>query len=238
VIDRVRTESTWRPGCGVLLALAAVLLASCGGVKVAPTASLPRALIQKLPVKVGVVVAQDMLDYKHQETRGGVTWEVSLGPGHQKFAMDTLGAAFAGAQQFRTLDEAKAAKDLAVIFEPRIELFSFATARDTGSNYYAATIQYRIHVYNPAGERVDSFSLTGYGNSMVGRAMSGSEQPMIAATGNAMRDAAAKFMVQFPEQKLAQQLQKGEPLLAQAAGGNAVDALAFIEAVPIKDQAN
>jgi hypothetical protein len=44
------------------------------------------------------------------------------------------------------------------------------------------------------------------------------------------------FLVLFPEQKLAQQLQKGEPLLAQAAGGNAVDALVFIEAVPIKDQ--
>ena len=66
--------------------------------------------------------------------------------------------------------------------------------------------------------------------------MSSTSEPMIAATGNAMRDAAAKFMVQFPEQKLAQQLRKGEPLLAQAAGGNAVDALAFIAAVPIKDQ--
>ena len=229
-----------RPGfllaCRSLLLLAAVVLASCGGIKVAPTATLPRALIQKLPLKAGVVVAQDMLDYKHQETRGGVAWEVSLGPGHQKFAMDTLGAAFASTQQFRTLEEAKAAKDLAVIFEPRIEQYSFATARDTGSNYYAATIQYRIHVYNPAGERVDSYSLTGYGNSIVGGAMSSTSEPMIAATGNAMRDAAAKFMVQFPEQKLAQQLRKGEPLLAQAAGGNAVDALAFIAAVPIKDQ--
>ena len=225
-------------GCRALLVLAAGLLASCGGIKVAPTPSLPRALIQKLPLKVGVVVAQDMLDYKHLETRGGVAWEVTLGPGHQKFAMDTLSAAFASAQQFRTLDAAKAAKDLAVIFEPRIEQYSFATARDTGSNYYAATLQYRIHVYNPAGERVDSYSLTGYGNSIVGGAMSGSDEPMIAATSNAMRDAAAKFMVQFPEQKLAQQLQKGEPLLAQAAGGNAIDALAFIEAVPIKEQTN
>ena len=224
--------------CRIVLLLVAGLLASCGGVKVAPTPSLPRALIQKLPFKAGVVVAQDMLDYKHLETRGGVSWEVSLGPGHQKFAMGTLSAAFASAQQFRTLDEAKAAKDLAVIFEPRIEQYSFATARDTGSNYYAATIQYRIQVYNPAGERVDSYSLTGYGNSIVGGALSSSDQPMSAATGNAMRDAAAKFMVQFPEQKLAQQLQKGEPLLAQTAGGNAVDALAFIEAVPIKDQTN
>ena len=215
--------------------MAALLLAACGGVKIAPMPTLPRALIQKVPVKVGVVVAQDMLDYKHQETRSGVSWEVTLGPGHQKFALDMLSAEFAGVQQFRSVDEAKAAKDLLAIFEPRIEQFSFATARDTGSNYYAATIQYRIHVYNPAGERIDSFSLTGYGNSLVGRVMSGSDEPLIAATRGAMRDAAAKFMVQFPEQKLAQQLTRGEPLLALAGGAAAGDAFAIIEAVPIKE---
>jgi hypothetical protein len=215
--------------------LALLAVTACGGVKITPTPSLPRALIQKIPVKVGVVVAQDMLDYKHQETRSGVSWEITLGPGHQKFAVDMFGAEFANVQQFRNVDEAKAAKDLVAIFEPRIEQFSFATARDTGSNYYATTIQYRIHVYNPAGERIDSFSLTGYGNSLVGRAMSGSDGPLIAATRGAMRDAAAKFMVQFPEQKLAQLLIKGEPLLALASGATATDALSIIEAVPIKE---
>jgi hypothetical protein len=188
--------------------LALLAVTACGGVKITPTPSLPRALIQKIPVKVGVVVAQGMLDYKPE---------------------------FASVQQFRNVDEAKAAKDLVAIFEPRIEQFSFATARDTGSNYYATTIQYRIHVYNPAGERIDSFSLTGYGNSLVGRAMSGSDGPLIAATRGAMRDAAAKFMVQFPEQKLAQLLIKGEPLLALASGATATDALSIIEAVPIKE---
>lgn len=216
-------------------ALIVAATAGCGGVKVAPTPEFPRALIQKLPAKAGVVVAQDMLDYKHLETRSGVAWEVTLGPGHRKFAADTLAAAFSNTEIFKSLDEAKAAKDLAVVFEPRIEQFSFATARDTGSNYYATTIQYRIHVYNAAGERVDSFSLTGYGNSLVGGAMSGSSEPLIAATRSAMRDAAAKFMVQFPEQKIAQQLVKGEPLLALADASRAMDALTVIEAVPIKD---
>ncbi len=220
---------------GLVLAVATVLLAACGGVKVAPMPEFPRALIQKLPLNAGVVVAQDMVDFKHLETRGGVPWEITLGPGHKKFAGDTLGAAFANVQIFKSLDEAKTAKDLAVVFEPRIEQFSFATARDTGSNYYATTIQYRIHVYNAAGERIDSFSLTGYGNSLVGGAMSSSSEPLAAATRGAMRDAAAKFMVQFPEQKIAQQLLKGEPLLALAGAAKALDALTVIEAVPIRD---
>jgi hypothetical protein len=211
------------------------LLAGCGGIQVAPTPSMPRALIQKLPVTVGFVVAQDMLDYKHNESRGGITWDIALGPGHRKFAGDVMGAVFVKALMFRSLDEAKAAPGLAAIFEPRIEQYSFATARDTGSNYYAATILYRIHVYNPAGERIDSYSLTGYGNSLVSGALPGSEKPLTAATQSAMRDAAAKFMVQFPEQKLAQQLVSGEPLLAVAAGGALQDAMTVIEAVPIRE---
>jgi hypothetical protein len=219
-----------------LLALAtATLLEACGGIQIAPTPSLPRALVKKVPVKAGVVVGADMLAYKHQESRGGVSWEVALGQGHLKFATDTFGSLFDGAQVFRTLEEAKAAKDLAAIFEPRIEQYSFATARDTGSNYYAATIQYRIHVYNPAGERVDSFTLTGYGHGLAGRAMSGSTAPLIAATNSAMRDAAAKFMVQFPDQALAGQLSKGEPLLASAADVKNSNAFDVIEAVPVKE---
>lgn len=211
------------------------MLAACGGIQIAPTPSLPRALVKKVQVKAGVVISADTLAYKHKESRSGVSWEVALGQGHLKFATDTFGGLFDATQVFRTLDEAKAAKDLAVIFEPRIEQYSFATARDTGSNYYAATIQYRIHVYNPAGERVDSFTLTGYGHGLAGRAMSGSTEPLIAATNSAMRDAAAKFMVQFPDQTLAGQLGKGEPLLAIAADAKSSNAFESIEAVPVKE---
>lgn len=230
--NALRNRATGR----FLLAAAAALLTACGGIKIAPSPNLPRALVKKVPVKTGVIVGADMLAYKHQESRSGVTWEVALGEGHLKFATDTFGGLFDGAQVFRTLDDAKAAKDLAVIFEPRIEQYSFATARDTGSNYYAATIQYRIHVYNATGERVDSLSLTGYGHGLTGRGLSGSADPLIAATTSAMRDAAAKFMVQFPDQSLASQLGKGEPLVAIASGSNSSNAFDVIEAVPVREE--
>jgi hypothetical protein len=208
------------------------LLTACSGVSVAPTPDFPKAIIQKTAVKVGVVVTQEMRDYKHTESRGGVGWDIALGAGHLKLARDLFGAAFEQATIFAKLDEAKLAKDIAVIFEPIIEQYSFATARDTGSDYYAATILYRINIYNSAGERVDSFTLTGYGNSRAG-GMSGTA-PLDLATRGAMRDAAAKFMVQFPEQEVATLIAKGQPLLADKGAGAAVNVFELIEAVPIR----
>jgi hypothetical protein len=182
-------------------------------------------------VKVGVVVSSEMRAYKHTETRGGVPWEIALGAGHLAMVRDMFAASFVDPTVFASLDEAKAASGLVAIFEPRIEQYSFATARDTGGNYYAVTILYRIHLYNAAGEKADSFSLTGYGNALAG---AGSDKPLIQATSAAMRDAAAKFMVQFPEQKVAAQLNKGEPLLAASATPQ-LSAFELIQAVSIRE---
>jgi hypothetical protein len=60
---------------------------------------------------------------------------------------------------------------------------------------------------------------------------------MIAAVQAAMRDAAAKFLVQFPEQKIARKLRSGEPLIEEKTETQVAQAAAEvkIEAVPIVD---
>ena len=104
-------------------------------------------------------------------------------------------------QEFKDLEEARAAPGLKAIFEPRIEQYSFVTARETGGRYYAVTIRYRINLYTPTGEKADSLTLTGYGNALAKGMSSG--KPLEVASLAAMRDAAAKFLVQFPEQSAA-----------------------------------
>ena len=98
------------------------------------------------------------------------------------------------------------------IIEPRIEQYSFITPRDTGAKYFAVTIRYRINVYAPSGELADSLTFTGYGSDASGSGMT-STGPMVLATKAAMRDAAAKFLVQFPEQDVAKKLLAGAPLI-------------------------
>lgn len=219
------------------IAAAAALpwLAACGSVEIAPEPVIPKPLVRQLPVKAAVLLTGDQRTFRHAETRSGVDWQVALGAGHQRLARDVFGALFADVRYLDDAEEARRATDLAVIFEPRMEQYSFATANETGGDYYAVTIRYRINVYAEGMQAVDSYTITGYGNSR-DRTMS-SSKPLEEATRAAMRDAAAKFLVQFPRQPIGQQLARGEPLVAPAVlaadGSAASEAFKRIEAVPV-----
>lgn len=211
-----------------LLMLPALLgLAACGAIQAAPEPALPRALVQPLSAQVGVVLDEALRGYHHEESRHGSRWNVSLGPGHVKMMQAVFGAAFSDARLFDSLDEARAAGGLQAIFEPGIEQFSFATDRDT-SGYWAATLRYRIPVYAPDGTLADTLLLTGYGSAREGGGKAGG---LTRATVAAMRDAAAKFLVQLPRQGVARQLAAGEAVRLTGEVGLAADA---IEVVPIE----
>jgi hypothetical protein len=209
------------------LAGLALLLAACGSVQVKPMPELPRALVQPLQARVGLVLDEELRRYRHEETRGNSTWKVDLGPGHEELFRAILGTSFSSLEVFPDQAAARAASGLQTIFEPEIEQFSFATDDETGGEYWAVTIRYRIAILGQAGEEIDNLTLTGYGSTRGGRA----EKALIRATRSAMRDAAAKFLVQMPRQPLAQKLIAGQVLTAADAAAAKVD---VIEVVPIE----
>jgi hypothetical protein len=217
--------------------LAAAALAGCGGVRIKPQPVIPTALLEPLAAEVGLIIPGDMRNYKHSETRWGSDWEVDLGAGHTRLVQDMFKAAFTSVREFPDLESAKAASGLKALFEPRIEQYSFATARETGGRYYAVTVRYRINMYTSAGELADSYTLTGYGNALAKGMSSG--KPLTQASVGALRDAAAKFLVQFPEQPAGQRLAKNEAVIVEEKTETAAaEDPASIEAVPIEEEAN
>jgi hypothetical protein len=216
-----------------LIALAAVtaLLAACSDVSIKPEAHLPKPLITPLPASVGLIIPVETRRYLDRETRFGIDWKVDLGPGETQLMRDTFTDLFQHVTEFEDLESAKAAKDLQALFETRVDQYSFVTSRETGGRYYAVTMKYRINLYTPQGEKVDSYTLTGYGNSLA-MGMSGGK-PLTQATVAAMRDAAAKFLVQFPDQPPAQQLAHSQAVIADKPTLSAE--AASIEAVPIDE---
>lgn len=221
----------WR-GMKLFFGIASLLLAGCGAVQIAPEPSLPRALVNAVPVQVGLLLTPEQANFSHTETRAGVEWQVELGAGHRLLAREVFGGLFGGLQEFTSLEEARATQGLAVIMEPLIEQYSFATARETGGEYVAVTIRYRINVFNPAGELHDELSLTGYGTSFAEGL--GSGPPIEQATRSAMRDAAARFLTQFSSLPLADDLSARRPLTALNSADAEAAASARIEAVPIR----
>lgn len=215
------------PARAALLTAVVGALAGCGAVKVAPEAKLPKALIQPMAARVGLILDEELRHYRHEESRASSDWDVDLGTGHERMLQSVFATSFKDVAVFRNRDEARAAGSLQGLFEPRIEQYSFATARETGGIYWAVTIRYRIAVFTPEGEPADSLSLTGYGSA----AGEGRSAPsLVAATQAAMRDAAAKLLVQLPRQPVAVKLVAGESLRA---GETSVVADA-IETVPIE----
>jgi hypothetical protein len=224
-----------------ICACAALMFATgCATVAVRPEGDLPKPLIVATPAKVGVVVTQETSNYVHKESRASVDYEAQLGAAHKHIVEEIFKAEFADAQLFDSIDKARTEPGLMAIFEPRIEQFSFANAKETGGVYCAVTIRYQILIYAPTGELVDTLSLTGYGSGPAPKIGNGEEELGIAAYA-AMRDAAAKFLTQF------QGLEVAKPLLASQAltpkiqplPGSAEEVAAqadiTIEAVPIND---
>lgn len=209
------------------LLLAAGLLAACVGVQVKPMPNLPRPLLQPMPARIGLVLDEELRRYKHEETRGGSNWDIALGPGHEAFFRSIFGASFDSVQVFTDPAAARTASGLQSVFRPEIEQFSFATDDETGGQYWAVTIRYRIPITAPDGAPVDVLTLTGYGSARGGRSASA----LTRATQSAMRDAAAKFLVQMPNQPLARKLVAGEALTADDAVTAQVD---VVETVPIE----
>lgn len=215
---------------GLSAVLLPLVLAACGGVQVRPDNVLPKPLIEPLPVQAGLVVDEELRTLVHEESRAGTDWHIELGAGHEKFFESIFGSSIGDLRVFRTLVEARAAPGLQVIFRPQIEQYSFATARETSGGYWAVTIKYRIAVLSASGEPLENLSLTGYG-SWAGPG--GSSRALTAATHVAMRDAAAKFLVQLPRQPLAAKLREGGVLGPADAAAARVE---LIETVPVEPE--
>jgi len=222
------------------LATLCAVLGGCAKVAVMPEGDLPKPLVTQTPAKVGVVVTGEASNYTHKESRASVDYEAQLGPSHKHLVEEIFKAEFADAKIFDTVDAARLEPGLLAIFEPRIEQFSFASARETGGQYCAVTIRYQIAIYAPNGEPVDTLTLTGYGSGPAPKIGNGAEELGIASYA-AMRDAAAKFLTQFPTLDVAKPLlasQALQPRVQPLPGSPEATAAAAdmaIETVPIND---
>ena len=136
-IRRISPESL---GAGLLVAVMA-LTSGCSKVAVRPEGDLPRALVVATPAKVGVVVTPETSNYVHKESRASVDYEAQLGAAHKHLVEEIFKAEFVESKMFDSVDAARKEPGLLAIFEPRIEQFSFANAKETGGVYCAVTIR-------------------------------------------------------------------------------------------------
>jgi hypothetical protein len=182
------------------VAMALALLAGCTGTKLATQAQLPTPLVDKVPARVGIYYSKEFREYVYKETRSEIDYEITLGPAHVQNLDWLLNAMFS--EVVKVEDPTKVADikpPLVMVLEPHFEEYSFLSPKDVAGEAFIVTIRYLLTLYDGTGARVDAFTFTGYGREKA-RTLA-SKEPLKIATQRAMRDAGAKFAVEFPDQE-------------------------------------
>jgi hypothetical protein len=191
----------WRaPLAWGLGALALVVLAGCGPVKLIANTNIPTPLVVKMPIAVALFIPKEFSTYVHNEERWSTDWHVELGRAQSDGITRLMNAMFERVVPVDSISAGQAQADSGVraILEPSVEEFAFVTPRDAGSPFFAVSIKYRVNIYLPNGKLADSWGFTGYGTAPA-QGLS-SAPPLQTATALAMRDAGAKLAVEFREQ--------------------------------------
>jgi hypothetical protein len=179
-------------------AASASVLTGCGGASVAvPTTSFPVPLVEKLPLRMGIHLNDELLAYVHAEkleTAGD--WSIDLGGAQQSMFTNLLTGMFD--QIEFVANPESASTDLDGVLVPNIEEVQFSIPSQTRSDYYEVWIRYQFKLYSGDGQLLADWPLTAYGKANQRNYGMQTDQPGLqAAALAACRDAMAFFTVQF-----------------------------------------
>jgi len=229
-----RARSLPLPAAVALTALA-LLLSGCGPTKFEVELNVPPPLVSRIPIVVGVYVPEEFRTRVYEEKRRDYSISVSIGKAQSDGYVRLMNAMFLRAVPVQGTTAASVTDpEMRAIFEPVLEDFSFITPRDSNAPVYAVSVKYRINGYNRAGQIFDSWTFTGYGSVESSTMGFKGTNALKAATGLAMRDAAAKLAAEFREQAIVRGLLPSDAPLTPALppGGSAAPAGATAPATP------
>lgn len=202
-MDTMKQTASMYRLCG-LLAVAA-LLAGCGPTQFEAKSDLPTPVIEKIPVTVGLHIPREFSEKVYAEKRTGQEYSIALGKSQSEGFTRMMQAMFTRVVQLPSAG-AVSDPDIRGILEPVLEDFAFVTPADSGTASYAASLRYRVNLYTPKGELTESWTFTGYGAEPASTMPGSGSEALQAATSHAMRDAAAKLVVEFRDQAIARGL--------------------------------
>jgi len=188
-----------------------VVVAGCGGVQVRPAVTLPTPLVEKAPGSIGVFYPDEFRRRTHSEERRNIKFNVELGAASVATIDNVLRVMYDRIVPLEERGQITSVKPpVAMALMPSLDEYSFVTPQEMAGNEYAVTIRYRFELLDPKGLTVDQLTLTGFGTAPAGRLSTA--EPLNAATRIALRDLAAKFIVDFPQQDSVVRLLRGETL--------------------------
>ncbi len=162
--------------------------------------TIPTPLVQKIPANIGVHYSNEFKTFQYKEVmRDTGTWKINLGSQNLGFFQKLLTTMFNSIEEVPEppfkLGEMQ---HLDGVIVPRIVKYGFLTPSISGLNFYSASIQYQILLYNRGGEVIGDWNIVGYGKSEAG--IFGADDALGEASMLAIRDGGARIAIELSTQ--------------------------------------
>ena len=166
--------------------------------------TVPTPLVSVIPARMGVYYSDEFRRFKHEEVfRDSGGWHIDLGKQNLRFFQNLTKSLFAEIQEVHqpplTTEEMR---DLDGVFIPSIEKYGFLTPSIMGVEFYSASIEYRVAMYDKVGTKIGDWNIVGYGKSEGG--MFSSDDAINEATVQAIRDGGARIAIELIDQPAVQ----------------------------------
>ena len=177
---------------------ATALLCGCSS-SVVVESSFPTPLVEPLPVRVGLIFSPELHDYIYTEDiPEQSTWTITLGDANIAMLEPLFDTMFMETREVPELPlNAADQRGLDGVIRPMLEKFEFDVPIGQRDQFVEVWMQYKLSLYEPNGEVVTEWPVTGYGKAELGhnREDAGRKAAIVA-----MREVGATISTQFASQ--------------------------------------
>ena len=165
-------------------------LLSCQSVDVELNSVFPVPLVERLPIDVGIIASEELVEYTYAEEINGIgQLNIKLG----KTPLDLLKSLGAGVfSSYQMVTTISRDDDYDGYLQTQISGFQIATPRQTRTDYYEVWMRFNFVFLDQSGNPISEWALPSYGKASETDYRT-KERALEAAARSACRDAMAIF---------------------------------------------
>jgi hypothetical protein len=180
----------------ISLILIALTTACSNNLNLQVESDVPTPLTRQIPLNLGIYYNDNFRNFvfkEDSETRPD--WTIDSRTSRISLFNELLPSMFKSVKPVDGTSSAGIPVD--VIMEPEVLEMQVALPEETHSDMYEAWIKYGIKIYNPGGNLISQWQLTGYGKTHT-ELFKNKESGLSTAISMALRDIGAKLVLDFP----------------------------------------
>jgi hypothetical protein len=161
-------------------------------------ADFPRPLVEQLPVSMGLILDDDLLDYVHyEELPRQAAYTIQIGEANELMLVQLFESMFTDLTEYNEFPLIQPdSVEIDGVLWPELERFEFDVPIGQRDEFVEVWIQYLVKLYETDGQLVTEWPVSGYGKAeMIDR-----EVALNRAIVVAMREVGATISTKFTDQ--------------------------------------